>query len=109
MLPPSLRRVVFGIVLSEDPTDEDYDAVLRTFKESKSADGKEIALTCIGDVTRSQLVARTIDFILSGEIPAQDVHWPCYALAANPKTRNLWWETLKRNWKYSPSSFCIDM
>ena len=98
-LPPYLRRVVFGIILHEDPTDEDYAAIFKTYKESQSVDGKEIALASLGDVTRSQLVEKTISFLLSCEIPAQDIHWLCHSLASNPRTRNLLWETLKANWK----------
>jgi aminopeptidase N len=89
---------VFGIVLYDDPSDEDYDAILATYKTSQSADGKEIALECIGDVTRPQLVKKTLDFILSGDIPAQDIHGPCNALATNTQTRDIWWETMKENW-----------
>jgi aminopeptidase N len=102
-LPPYLRRVVFGIVLGEDPSMEDYNAILDTHKTSQSADGKEIALSAIGDVKSDELIKRTIDFILSGEIAAQDIHSPCNALAANTKTRDLWWETMKDNWEYFPS------
>jgi len=101
-LPPYLRRVVFGIVLGEDPSLEDYNAILETHKTSESADGKEIALGAIGDVKSDALIKRTIDFILSGDIAAQDIHSPCNALAGNTKTRDLWWKTMKDNWEYSP-------
>ena len=99
-LPPYLRRVVFGIVLSEDPSDGDYDAILDTYKTSRSADGKEIALASIGDVNDPRLVKRTIDFVMSGEIPAQDIHSPFGSLAQNTKVRDLLWETMKANWTY---------
>jgi aminopeptidase 2 len=108
-LPPSLRRVVFGIVLSEDASDEDYDAVLAMSKTSQSADAKEIALAAIGDVTSPRLIQKTIDLIFSGEIPAQDIHGPCNSLATNPKTRNLWWEEMKKNWRFVPLSQLINM
>ena len=100
-LPPSLRRVVFGIVLKNDPTNDDYDTVLETYKSSRSVDAKEIALLSIGDVVQPALIARTIEFILSGEIPAQDIHWPCYSLASNPHARDLWWAAMKANWRYT--------
>jgi hypothetical protein len=102
-LPPSLRRVVFGIVLKNGPTNEDYDTVLQTYKKSPSVDAKEIALSAIGDVVQPLLIARTIDFILSGEVPAQDIHWACYSLASNPHARDLWWAAMKANWKYTLS------
>ena len=91
---------MFGIILNDTPEDLDYDAVLGTWKTSQSADGKETAFACIGDVKQRHLVERTIDFILSGEIPAQDIHGPCSSLANNPNTRNLWWDTMKANWRY---------
>jgi aminopeptidase 2 len=99
-LPPVLRRVVFCIVLSEDPSDADYEAIFATYKTSQSADGKELALSSIGDVKEPRLVQRTIDFIFSGDIPAQDIHGPCNSLASNSKTRNLWWDTMKEHWRY---------
>lgn len=109
-LPPYLRLAVFRTVLGDrDASDADYEAILGTYKTSKSADGKEIALASIGNVTRDELVKRTIDFILSGEIPAQDIHGPCQSLAANMKTRNLWWETMKEHWRYASSPSYINI
>ena len=99
-LPPSLRRVVFGIVLSGDPSDEDYEAILASSKSSQSADAKEIALAAIGDVTSPRLIKKSVDFIFSGEIQSQDIHGPSNSLATNPKTRNLWWEEMKKNWRF---------
>ena len=109
-LPPYLRGVAFGIVLNKkDATAEEYDAVINLYKTSQSADGKEIALSVLGDVTNPDLIKKTIDFILSDEIPAQDIHGPCHSLARNNKTRNLWWATMKEHWRsLSPSSHCID-
>lgn len=101
-LPPYLRRVVFSIVLGENATDEEYDAILASYRTSQSADGKEIALSAIGDVKVPSLVDRTVDFIFSGDIPAQDIHSPCMSLAANIYTRNLWWDTVKRHWRFYP-------
>jgi hypothetical protein len=97
-LPPVLRRVVFGIVLSENPTDKDYEAILATYKTSQSADGREIAIASIGDVKSMRLMMRTIEFVLSGEIPAQDIHSPCNSLASNTSARNLWWDHMKESW-----------
>jgi len=103
-LPPYLRRVVFGVVLGKgDASLEDYDAVLKTRLTSQSADGKEIALASIGDVTNPDLIKRTIEVILSGQIPAQDIHNPFMSLAANQKTRDQLWEVIKENWRYFPS------
>ena len=100
ILPPYLRRVVFGIVLSqENASTEDYEAVFKTYKTSQSADGKELALASIGEVTNPALVKRTLDFVLSGEIPAQDIHGPAGSFANNNKTRDLWWDTMKSHWE----------
>jgi len=99
-LPPYLRAIVFGIVLNKkDATEKEYEAILDLYKTSQSADGKEIALSVIGDVTNPDLVKRTLDVILSDEIPAQDIHEPCHSLARNPKTRDTWWETMKAHWR----------
>lgn len=100
--------MVFAIILSEDPTDDNYEAVLRTYLESQSIDGKEIALASLGEVTRHELIEKTINFLLSRKIPAQDIHWLCNSLATNPQTRNLWWEALKANWKCARSSEKFD-
>jgi ERAP1-like C-terminal domain len=102
-LPPSIRRIVFGIILKNSPTKEDYDAVLDTYRKSGSVDAKEIVLLAIGDVVDPSLIAQTINFILSGEIPSQDIHWPCLSLASNPAARDLWWAAMKANWKYTLS------
>jgi len=102
--------VVFGIVLGrEDASDEDYEAVVKAYETAKSADGKEIALAALGDVKRPELVKKTIDFILSGKIPAQDIHGPCHSLATNPVTRNQWWETLSGNWSLFYERYSVNM
>ena len=102
-MPPSIRRFVFGIVLRNEPTDDDYEAVLETYRKSRSVDAKETALLAIGDVVQPALIARTIEFVLSGQVPAQDVHFCCHALASNPDARGLWWAAMKANWKYTLS------
>ena len=71
---------------------------MQTYRTSHSADGKEIALTCIGDVKEPQLVRKTFEFVMSGEIPAQDIHSPFNSLAQNTKTRDLLWEIFKQHW-----------
>jgi hypothetical protein len=73
--------------------------VLETYTKSRSVDAKEIALSAIGDVIQPALIARTIEFVLSGEIPAQDVHWVCVSLANNPHAREFWWAAMKENWQ----------
>jgi aminopeptidase N len=102
-LPPYLRRVVFGIVLGkEDASVEDYEAVLKTQITTLSADAKETALSSIGDVSEAALIKRTIEYALSGQIPAQDIHNPFASLAGNKATRDQLWEVIKENWRYLP-------
>lgn len=100
-MPPYLRRVVFGIVLGKDDASvEDYEAVLKTQTTTQSADAKETALSSIGDVSEAALVEKTIQYALSGQIPAQDIHNPFASLAGNKATRDRLWEVIKENWAY---------
>jgi aminopeptidase N len=102
-LPPYLRRVVFGIVLGKvDASVEDYEAVLKTQTTTQSADAKETALASIGDVLEPALIKRTIEYALSGQILAQDIHNPFASLAGNKTTRDQLWEVIKENWGYFP-------
>jgi aminopeptidase 2 len=100
-LPPYLRQTVFGIIISQlDASAEDYDAVLKTYSTSQSADGKVTALSSIGRVRNPDLIKRTIRFVLSGEIRAQDIHGPFASLAANKETRDQLWEVMKEKWRH---------
>ena len=96
---PLLKRSVFKIVLSQnDCSLEDYEAVLKEYQSAKTADGKEVALICLGSVTNPDLINKSLEFFFSGQIPNQDVYAIATALATNISARDTIWETVKKNY-----------
>ena len=72
--------------------------MLKIYRTTASADGKETALSSLGDVSHPELIEKAIAFLLSGEIPSQDVHTLGASLAANSTARNQLWKAIVANW-----------
>jgi aminopeptidase N len=68
------------------------------YVNTKSVDGKEIALQSLGRVQTPELATEYLDFTFSDKVAVQDRHSPAIALAANGKTRLALWEYVKTHW-----------
>ncbi|CAI2170148.1 17754_t:CDS:10 [Funneliformis geosporum] len=97
-LHPNIRGVVFKIVLSHDGGDEEFEAILRIYRESKTADQKLEALSGLGFAQRDDLIQRALQFAISEEVKNQDVISAFASLQSNPKSRRQLWNFVKDNW-----------
>ena len=76
-----------------------YETVKRLFIETTASDVRERLLTALCKIQTPDLVHDLLDFsLLSGKVPAQDVHYAIAALLANATARPAQWDYIKRNW-----------
>jgi aminopeptidase N len=94
---PSLRSPIFRIAVTHGGCDA-YEAVKKFYLNTKSVDGKEIALQSLGRVQTPELATEYLDFNFSDKVAVQDRHSAAIALAANGKTRLALWEYVKAHW-----------
>lgn len=94
---PNLRLAVFRIAVAEG-LEEDIDAVMKEYLSTTTVDGREICLSALGRVRKSELIQKVLDFMLSDKVKTQDKHTPAISLASNHKARRALWEYIKAHW-----------
>lgn len=96
---PSLRGVIFqSIVSPKDATEEDWDSVYNIIRSSDALDAREIVLASLGTATNDALIDKSLDLILSPEVPIMDVQFVAVALSKNNAARDKLWAYLKDNY-----------
>jgi len=76
------RLTIFGIAMKQ-ASEEEYEKMLKVWRESSFPEEKRHALSALGRVGSNELREKTWALIRSGEIRLQDVWVPMYALAAS--------------------------
>ena len=110
-LAPDLRAPVYAAVV-ENRGLEGYEAVLRTYREAELHEEKNRCLHGLGCSADRELLRRTLEFSLSGEVRAQDTPLAVAAVAANRFGRELAWDFLRERWaefdgRYGQGGFII--
>ena len=95
---PSLRLPIFRIAIAEDPTPTTYNALKNEYLTTTSIDGREICLQAMGRVQSASLATDFLNFQFSDKVAVQDLHTGSIALAANSKTRDVFWEWVQSHW-----------
>jgi len=95
---PNLRASVFSIVLRDGGIKE-YEAVLKRYHEAPTADERNTCLRSLGRAKTPELIKRTLDMALSGEIKMQDVYMPIGGLRSHADGINARWAWMKDNWE----------
>ena len=93
-----MRSAIFRTVIAEGG-EREYVAVKDEYTNTKSIDGKEICLLCMGRVTEISLINDFMDFQFSDKVAIQDKHTGSVSLATNAKARGALWAYLKGNWE----------
>jgi aminopeptidase N len=93
----SLRLAVFKMVVRYGGS-AGYEAVKKEWSTAPSLDGKEIALSALGQIQDITLLPDFLKFIFTS-VATQDMHIAAAALAANSKTRAGLWDYIKKNWE----------
>jgi aminopeptidase N len=95
---PSLKEVVYqAVVSSPDATEEDFESVYNIINTSKAIETRELVLSALGSVTNEKLIQKSLDLILSPEIPIMDVQFVAIPLSKNAKAKREFWNYLKDN------------
>lgn len=72
-LHPNLRGATFEIVLSHGGGKDEFDAILKYYHDSKTADQKITVLTALGFAKHNDLIERALKFSISEEVRNQDI------------------------------------
>lgn len=96
---PNLRGAVFQIVLRNGGTEE-YEQVLRLYRETSVADQKLIALGSLGATLDRGLLERTLQLAMNQDtVRPQDIIYVFGPVASNPIGRSMAWPFVKENWQ----------
>ncbi|RKP04556.1 peptidase family M1-domain-containing protein [Thamnocephalis sphaerospora] len=108
-LHPDIRGSVFGILIKHGGS-EDFDAVLKLYRESNIADQKLTALSALGCGHNAAIVESALSLSLSEDVRAQDTIYLYRSMAGNTAARRALWgfvqtnyDQLAENYKGSPS------
>ncbi|POS86040.1 Metalloproteases (zincins) [Erysiphe pulchra] len=95
---PNIRGSVFGIVLKYGGKEE-YDTILKTYKNSKNSDERNTALRSLGRARDPELIKRTLSLPFSGEVKEQDIYLPISALRSHPAGIQALYTWMTENWE----------
>ncbi|CAG8558805.1 9973_t:CDS:10 [Ambispora gerdemannii] len=93
VLHPNIRGAVYEIVLTHGGGEKEFEAILKIFRNSPTADQQLIALTALGYAQQPELIQRALDFSISPEVPNY-----FQSLQSNRKSRKPLWDFIKKNW-----------
>ena len=91
--PDMKRSVVMGYARSSS----DYDGLMDEYDESKTDEERLRFLEGLVSFKNPELIARTLDFALSGKVKRQDVRNVIMYATANPDSKVALWEWFKKN------------
>ena len=91
--PDMKRSVVMGYARSSN----EYDGLVREYLKSTTDEERLRFLEGLASFKNPELVAKTLDFALSGKVKRQDVRNVILYATANPDARTAIWEWFKKN------------
>ena len=94
---PNIRGSVYSIVLQNGGKDE-YEAVLKIYREAKVVDQKLAALGALGSIKDASLLRRTLDMSMTDAVRPQDIIYIIGPVASNQLGRAITWPWVKENW-----------
>ncbi|KAL1866911.1 hypothetical protein VTK73DRAFT_4458 [Phialemonium thermophilum] len=95
---PNIRGSVFSMALKYGGKEE-YEAVLNFYRTSTNSDERNTALRCLGRANHPELIQRTLDLLLSGEVKDQDIYMPVSGLRSHPEGIEALFEWMTQNWE----------
>jgi tricorn protease interacting factor F2/3 len=91
--PDMKRSVVMGYARSSN----DYNGLLGRYTQSTTDEERLRYLEGLVSFKNPELVAKTLDFALSGKVKRQDVRNVIFYATANPEARSVIWQWFKKN------------
>ncbi len=91
---PDMRRsVVMGYARSSN----DFDGLIDLFKKSTTDEERLRYLEALASFRKPELVAKTLDFAVAGNVKRQDIRNVLFYATANPDAYNATWNWFKKN------------
>jgi aminopeptidase N len=91
---PDMRQ---AIATAYARSTNDLDGLTRKFRESRSDEDRLKFLQSMTTFSRKELVKRTLDFAIGGEVKRQDVISVVTAAIKNPQVKDMTWDWFKSN------------
>ena len=101
---PDLLRTVLSQAVKHGGESE-YEAVLRVYQNPATPTHKLSAMLALGATRDPALLHRTIEFLFSNNVKAQDYMYFFNALSNNPEGRRLLWNTVKERFDVLTKKF----
>lgn len=94
---PNLKPSVFALALIHGG-EKEYDTILARYHSAPTADERNTCLRLLGRAKSPELIQRTLDLALSGEVKMQDVYMPLGGLRAHREGIEKRWEWMCSVW-----------
>jgi len=89
---PDMRSAV---AIAYAKSTNDIDGLISAYRKSASDEDKVKILGAMTDFTDEKLIAKTLDFVFSGEVKRQDMIGAVVGAAQNPHVRSVVWDWLR--------------
>lgn len=94
---PNIRSSVLAMAV-RDGGEKEWEAVRARAHEAHTADERNTCLRVLGRTRKPELIDKTLEMALSGEVKMQDIYMPIGALGTSPEGILKRWNWMKTNW-----------
>ncbi|KAL2262821.1 hypothetical protein VTK26DRAFT_9403 [Humicola hyalothermophila] len=95
---PNIRGSVFSMALKYGGKEE-YDALINFYRTSTNSDERNTTLRCLGRARDPELIKRTLDLLLNGEVKDQDIYMPTNGLRTHPEGIEALFTWMTEHWE----------
>ncbi|CAB4252380.1 similar to Saccharomyces cerevisiae YHR047C AAP1 Arginine/alanine aminopeptidase, overproduction stimulates glycogen accumulation [Maudiozyma barnettii] len=95
-IPALIRPYVFSVV-AKNGSVEDYESILKIYKETENSDEKIAALRVLGGFKDANLIERTLGYVIDGTILNQDIYIPLVSMRGHKEGVLAMWAWLQKN------------
>jgi len=97
-LHPNIRASVLAMAV-RDGGEKEWEAVRERSHSALSADERNTCLRTLGRTQKPELIKKTLELALSGEVKTQDIYMPIGGLGTTPEGIEKRWEWMQENWE----------
>lgn len=95
---PDLRGAVYAVVATSGGK-KDYDKFIKRYRKETLHEEKNRLGSALGDFTTNEVLCLATHFAFSKDVRIQDTIGILSSIGANPLGRDIWFKSLKYNWK----------
>ncbi|KAK5090676.1 Aminopeptidase 2 mitochondrial [Lithohypha guttulata] len=94
---PNIRASVLAMAV-RDGGEKEWEAVRARAHEAPTADERNSCLRTLGRTQKPELIQRTLEIALSGEVKTQDIYMPIGGLGTTPEGIEKRYDWMRTNW-----------